>query len=237
MIAKPLRLGFLLLLGLGILAALAAAEPITGPEFDLLLEVQNIPLQRELERIFPESEGYLVTGPLEPMAALSEDADASPYGRLLVVCPNLEAQARAERQAAGITPCYYAATIHQLRWLIWARQAVSGAGPDTNAFLEYSVALWHYLHDLDLGDKGAVAPLATAYGLPAAVRPGEQLHALLRPTGPIGLVLNEVLAFKGEKVHWEADASQFLLCVPGESGEGRVAEHDPPIRVERAEGL
>jgi len=38
-------------------------EPITGEAFDSLIAAQHIDVQKELEKIFPESEGYIISGP------------------------------------------------------------------------------------------------------------------------------------------------------------------------------
>ena len=41
-------------------------DPITGDRYHALITAQQTELQRELEVIFLESEGYHVTGPLDP---------------------------------------------------------------------------------------------------------------------------------------------------------------------------
>ena len=44
----------------------SSKAPITGRHFDHLLRAQKVGWQRHLEKLIPEEEGYLVTGPLDP---------------------------------------------------------------------------------------------------------------------------------------------------------------------------
>jgi hypothetical protein len=72
-------------------------EPISGARFEALVAAQNVPLQRILESHFPDSEGYLVTGPLT-LYPSGGDWDSALIGIRdvddwfvcnRVVCPNL----------------------------------------------------------------------------------------------------------------------------------------------------
>jgi len=47
-------------------SAFAQVEPISGAAFDQLAAAQQLDLQRELRARFPDSQGYLVTGPFAP---------------------------------------------------------------------------------------------------------------------------------------------------------------------------
>jgi hypothetical protein len=68
--------------------AVAAEAPVTGALFDSLLACQNVELQHALEECYPESDGYLVTGPLDPL--LEADDDLWPvFSSVRVVCPDL----------------------------------------------------------------------------------------------------------------------------------------------------
>ena len=49
------------------LTAGGQTDPITGSEFDRLIEAQHLDIQNKLETLFPESEGFQVTGPLDPL--------------------------------------------------------------------------------------------------------------------------------------------------------------------------
>ncbi len=63
--------------------------PITGERYDSYLKAQDLKLQSFLEKLFPEREGYFVTGPLDPFF----DGDSSTielYRSVRVICPDLE---------------------------------------------------------------------------------------------------------------------------------------------------
>lgn len=131
-------------------------EPITGAAFDSLLARQHADLQASLRELFPESEGYHVTGPLDP---LMEDhlAGAETFRAPRVICPDLAslqaAIARAKSHSAvrrvreALTKPLREApegfrgalilwsdreipvvlvTIAQTRWLIWAHDLMVG---------------------------------------------------------------------------------------------------------------
>lgn len=72
-------------------------DPITGQRFDQLTASQNISLQHELENAFPESQGYFITGPLDPFMTQASDIKAV-YSAVRVVCPDIQsAQSAAQK--------------------------------------------------------------------------------------------------------------------------------------------
>jgi len=80
----------------GILVVILAAavhagstDPITGARFDSLIAAQNTELQQHLESFFPESDGYFVTGPLDPFYAGDEDVELL-YHTVRVICPDVQ---------------------------------------------------------------------------------------------------------------------------------------------------
>jgi hypothetical protein len=78
----------LIILSLGVSAASAGEAPITGARFESLLSNQRIELQHTLQKQYPESEGYLITGPLDPM--LNVDDELGPlFSSIRVICPDL----------------------------------------------------------------------------------------------------------------------------------------------------
>jgi len=70
-------------------------SPISGTEFDVCIAGQDLRLQEFLESVFPEDEGFLVCGPLEPGLAFRSDAAVQVFLSHRVVCPDLAAQQRA----------------------------------------------------------------------------------------------------------------------------------------------
>ena len=73
----------------------AGGISITPEEkFEMIIEAQNIGLQRFLESIIDESEGYLITGPLEPLTNYG-DFYGGIFSSLRVICldPNSKAKA------------------------------------------------------------------------------------------------------------------------------------------------
>ena len=66
-----------------------STEPITGAAFDSLLANQHIEIQKELEKIFPESEGYIVSGPI----SYYRDYD------FRILCPDINAYEHANNVA------------------------------------------------------------------------------------------------------------------------------------------
>jgi hypothetical protein len=85
---KASRYLSIVIFALAAAVAIAAEAPVTGALFDSLLAYQNIELQHALEELYPESDGYLVTGPLDPL--LEADDDQWPlFSSVRVVCPDL----------------------------------------------------------------------------------------------------------------------------------------------------
>lgn len=86
---KRTLLALLMLLTLQQLCYAWSVKSIVGPSFNRLVEGQQVDLQRKLETLLPESEGYLITGPLDPDFAY--DAQLLPlYEAVRVVCPDLQ---------------------------------------------------------------------------------------------------------------------------------------------------
>jgi len=82
------------------LAAAATAgslDPISGEAFDSLLFSQEFELQERLEEIFPESQGYLITGPLDPLM-VADAGTRQIYSSVRVICPDLKAYENAVRR-------------------------------------------------------------------------------------------------------------------------------------------
>ncbi len=63
-------------------------DPITGTAFDSFIASQHPERQKELETILPESDGYFITGPLDPLIDHSDDTNTL-YHSLRVICPDL----------------------------------------------------------------------------------------------------------------------------------------------------
>jgi hypothetical protein len=61
---------------------------ISGEDFNHLMGIQNVKLQIGLEKVFPESEGYLVTGPL--CDTTYDDSTFIYSGPVRVICPDIE---------------------------------------------------------------------------------------------------------------------------------------------------
>lgn len=74
--------------------AIAAEAPVTGTLFDSILACQNIEFQHVLEELYPESDGYLVTGPLDPLLEVDDDLWHL-YSSVRVVCPDLASRDEA----------------------------------------------------------------------------------------------------------------------------------------------
>ena len=74
------------------LTAGGQTNPVTGLEFDRLIEAQSLDVQNKLEVLFPESEGFQVTGPHDPLfdtnripgQLLGTSLDC--YGDIRVIC-------------------------------------------------------------------------------------------------------------------------------------------------------
>ncbi len=63
-------------------------DPVSGQHFQKYLELQNVEIQEEIRDSYPEAEGLIVTGPLDPN--LPETSKFLPlYSSVKVICPNL----------------------------------------------------------------------------------------------------------------------------------------------------
>lgn len=80
---------FLFLLIVPILPSHAGPkDPITGPQFNILIAAQNAELQNHLRSLYPESDGYTVAGPLDPF--FSGDEKIAPlYTSIRIICPDV----------------------------------------------------------------------------------------------------------------------------------------------------
>jgi hypothetical protein len=78
---KQFTILFLLLLFVSSSVLADRNDPITGARFDSLIAAQNVEVQKELEKVFPESEGFFITGPLN-----SSDF----FDEIRIICPNIE---------------------------------------------------------------------------------------------------------------------------------------------------
>jgi hypothetical protein len=88
-----------LLLLIGGTALAAGIEPISGSRLDSVMAWYDTALITALEQVFPEDQGYFVTGPLNPF--ISERVEVSPdvrnvYRTTRVVCPDLRSLRSAE---------------------------------------------------------------------------------------------------------------------------------------------
>ncbi len=87
----------LLLLLAGQTAWAWSLEAIVDPAFERLRQGQQVELQKTLESIFTESEGYQITGPLDPDFNL--DSTLLPlYRAVRIICPDLESYETAKNR-------------------------------------------------------------------------------------------------------------------------------------------
>lgn len=156
----------------------AAEPPITGGDFDRWIEKQNLALQDTLSVLLPESEGFAVTGPLDPFAGVPE-GNAVVYENVRVVASDVytlvraEATIKREFSSARLVKhhkplCDEAAfdlvvgnraytviltTIQQTRFHIWLNEAVKDGYLDepSAARNSYSVTVCSYLAAVDSG--------------------------------------------------------------------------------------
>jgi len=70
-------------------------DPVTGLEFDRLVEAQHLDLQHKLETLFPETEGFHVTGPQDPLFDASRipgrlrGTSVDCFGDIRVICADM----------------------------------------------------------------------------------------------------------------------------------------------------
>ena len=171
----------------------AEKDPIVGQRFLKLASAQDASVQRHLERTLRETDGFFVSGPLDPLFEVNDWEYAHFLGAVRVVCADETELKRAEdicsvtegldvteREEAGVLVAirdlggedkrFLLLTVQQLRFLIWAADLVSldpTMAEDEN-FQSYSNAVLAYLRSGGAGlpRKGLVA---TDHGLPQAV--------------------------------------------------------------------
>ncbi len=80
----------LVLVALPVAAEYYPEQPVRGEAFDSLKAAQQKELQYLMEIVFPESHGYLVTGPLDPLLASDITKVRRLYQTVRVICPDLE---------------------------------------------------------------------------------------------------------------------------------------------------
>ena len=173
----------------------AAVGPISGERFERLLDAQDTVLQRRLESIFPGEQGFLVTGPLDPLTDYY--ADLKPYFNCVrVVCPDLEhydntdkllnqaikdgfvnpVALKNEVNVGGMyafkngdaVDSFLVVTLQQTRFLIWLRQAAAlndGMSVRREPLNGYIDAVSVYLARIDSGRFDAPSPVAADFGL------------------------------------------------------------------------
>ncbi|GEM_PF-2134801 len=83
---------FLIILFIGLITSLPVhadvLPPISGQAYDSLLAAQELGLQKMLEEQFPESEGYLVTGPIDPLLDIIPHIKPA-YEAVRVISPDM----------------------------------------------------------------------------------------------------------------------------------------------------
>ncbi len=75
----------ILVLTLFALSFAGSKDPVSGPQFETLIAAQNAELQQHLRSLYPESDEYVVTGPLDPF--FKGDDDVTPlYHSIRIIC-------------------------------------------------------------------------------------------------------------------------------------------------------
>ena len=70
-------------------------DPIVGQAFDRVVDAQDLDFQQFLRSVFPESEGYVVSGPLDPLYAGDPELEAL-FHTTRIICATLDAFDAAE---------------------------------------------------------------------------------------------------------------------------------------------
>jgi len=83
-----LRIFTVFLLFLNGIVLAGTKDPIEGKDFTASVESQDVEFQKQLEILFPATEGYLVIGPLDPLMPKGNRADKI-FHAIRVVCPDL----------------------------------------------------------------------------------------------------------------------------------------------------
>ena len=187
---------FLILITLLPTSLLAGSkEPIRGSRFERLIAAQQTDLQKHLERLLPEAEGYFVTGPIDLPVGNGSGRDQL-YSSIRVICPSLPAIDTAVNRLrtddslnivgdveqlenggrgtsmeiiwSGQSVSLLLNTPSQTRWLIWAKslEAAAEFSPADKTLVKYMEAVSDYLMKIEIGNPGAPEPRATEFGLP-----------------------------------------------------------------------
>jgi len=165
--------------------------PIKGPAFDSLIASQDLDLQMKLEQQFPESEGYLVTGPLDPGLDIIEEALPA-FNTVRVLVPDVDSYNFAIRETrkttipiaqSGYSGHLYEVemddridsaivmTHNQNRFLVWLKR-VTELGWNTIAspkLERYSVSLMIYFGNIDNHRLDRKIPPTENFKLPETV--------------------------------------------------------------------
>jgi hypothetical protein len=75
-------------------------DPVEGEQFQKFVELQNVELQKTLRSIFPEEEGFIVAGPLDPSFPY-EHAYSSLYNSIRIICPSISHIRKSLRKISG----------------------------------------------------------------------------------------------------------------------------------------
>lgn len=233
-------------------------DPITGIDFDRLLEAQQNDLQRELRLVFPERDGYFVTGPLDPLSDSATEWNEL-FHSLRIICSNWPAFESAAKklaitdqfdiqryqrfvQQADTTNKYgyrgflatilwngqlvtvQVNTIHQTRWLIWAK-ANLGDNVDESEMAsrsEYSIMISDYFHALDQGNPNASPPGAVDFGL------GESVDLFAPPPEYVIEGYDNYMDYLHSYSSITADFARGIVAfVPSDSLLNEMKEHAP----------
>jgi hypothetical protein len=169
-------------------------DPFTIYPLTLYWEAQNPDLQEELRNLFPESEGYAVLGPIDPLFHDGSGLEQIFHNPRLV-CTNIStleiARSRLREKfgnqwkerlnevqgfhgvtvylgRSGDTDQLCIMTVNQVRWLIWAQRLVNDyeVSLDGDPYRRYAEALGEYLAAIDQGQPNPPTPKAADFDIP-----------------------------------------------------------------------
>lgn len=152
------------------------SNTIKGTDFNAWIESQNPQIQKELEVIFKEENGFTVTGPLSPLMNHNSNTDEA-YHALRVIChhsdnlceaitiieniphlslrqyflqPEYEGVLAVHHCCGKQTPVLFC-TLQQTRYMIWYKDQVDNPDIDTNSqeFHSYAQAILEYFDNLE----------------------------------------------------------------------------------------
>lgn len=169
----------------------AAEPPVNGRELDIWIDKQNLMLQDTLSVLLPESDGFMITGPLDPFTNVQ--AGDILYGNVRVVAADIYGVVRAkaviDRAFTSVQAVkrwkpvcgemayelvvgdqtFHAilTTIQQTRYHIWLNEVVAEGYLDEPppARSSYSSALCGYLAAVDSGFVTVEPPAADSFGI------------------------------------------------------------------------